>query len=67
MEAFNILTRFTLPVLAYVLGSIPWGLVLTRLFTPIDIRSKGSGNIGATNVRRVAGSTLGALTLAGDL
>lgn len=58
---------FLLPVFAYLLGSIPWGLVLTRVFTSIDIREHGSGNIGATNVRRVAGSTLGALTLAGDV
>jgi glycerol-3-phosphate acyltransferase PlsY len=56
-----------LPLFAYLLGSIPWGLVLTRLFTSLDIRQLGSGNIGATNVRRVAGTTLGALTLAGDV
>jgi len=56
-----------LPLFAYLLGSIPWGLVLTRLFTSVDIRQQGSGNIGATNVRRVAGTTLGALTLAGDV
>lgn len=49
------------------MGSIPWGLVLTRLFTTVDIRSQGSGNIGATNVSRVAGSTLGILTFAGDI
>lgn len=56
-----------LPFFAYLLGSIPWGLVLTRLFTSIDIRKEGSRNIGATNVRRVAGTTLGILTLAGDV
>lgn len=58
---------FVLPVFAYLLGSIPWGLVLTRAFAPVDIRQHGSGNIGATNVRRLAGNTLGALTLAGDI
>jgi len=42
-------------------------LVLTRLFTTVDIRRQGSGNIGATNVRRLAGTPLGLLTLAGDL
>jgi glycerol-3-phosphate acyltransferase PlsY len=57
---------FALPLFAYLLGSIPWGLVITRMFTSVDIRQFGSGNIGATNVRRVAGTTLGILTLTGD-
>jgi len=56
-----------LMLLAYFLGSIPFGLVLTRLFTSIDIRHTGSGNIGATNVRRLAGNLLGLLTLLGDV
>jgi len=56
-----------LPVFAYLLGSIPWGIVLTRLFTSVDIRHEGSGNIGATNVLRIAGPTLGVLTLVGDM
>ena len=55
-----------LPFFAYLLGSIPWGLVLTRLFTSVDVRQLGSKNIGATNVRRVAGPIWGTLTLAGD-
>ncbi len=54
-------------LLSYALGSIPFGLVLTRSFTDIDIRRHGSGNIGATNVRRLAGTRLGLLTLAGDV
>jgi len=58
---------FVLPVFAYLLGSIPWGIVLTRLFTSVDIRCEGSGNIGATNVGRIAGPTLGVLTLVGDM
>ncbi len=58
---------FLLPVFAYLLGSIPWGIVLTRLFTSADIRHEGSGNIGATNVARIAGPTLGVLTLVGDM
>ena len=58
---------FGLPILAYRLCSISWGLVLTRWFTSIDIRQHGSGNIGATNVRRLAGTPLGLLTLAGDM
>ena len=63
----EILRLFGLSVFGYLLGSIPCGLILTKRFASIDIRQKGSRNIGATNVRRVAGATLGALTLAGDL
>jgi acyl phosphate:glycerol-3-phosphate acyltransferase len=62
---FIVLAALTL--FAYLLGSIPWGVVLTRLFTSTDIRREGSGNIGATNVGRVAGPALGLLTLAGDV
>ena len=56
-----------LPPLAYALGSVPWGLVLTRAFTTVDVRTSGSGNIGATNVRRTAGAVWGLLTLALDV
>lgn len=56
-----------LPVFAYLLGAIPWGIILTRLFTSINIKAVGSGNIGATNVGRMAGPTLGILTLVGDV
>lgn len=53
-------------VFAYFLGSVPFGLILTKIFTSEDIRYKGSGNIGATNVKRIAGSAPGALTLGLD-
>ncbi len=53
-------------VLAYLLGSIPFGLVLTRLAGFGDIRSIGSGNIGATNVLRTGNKALAALTLVLD-
>jgi glycerol-3-phosphate acyltransferase PlsY len=52
---------------AYLLGSIPFGYILVRLFRHQDIRSTGSGNIGATNVIRSGAKGLGALTLALDL
>jgi glycerol-3-phosphate acyltransferase PlsY len=52
--------------LAYLLGSIPFGLILGKLFGGADVRSTGSGNIGATNVARVAGPLPGILTLALD-
>jgi len=51
---------------AYLLGSIPFGIVLTRIRGAGDLRKSGSGNIGATNVARVAGPLAGILTLALD-
>ncbi len=54
-------------ILAYLMGSIPSGVLVTRVFSGQDIRQKGSGNIGATNVARVAGMRLGLFTLALDL
>ena len=57
---------FGLLVFAYLLGSVPTGLVLARVFGLGDPRQAGSGNIGATNVGRSFGKKWGALTLAGD-
>jgi glycerol-3-phosphate acyltransferase PlsY len=53
-------------IAAYLIGAIPTGILLTRLSGAADIRKSGSGNIGATNVYRVAGKKLGILTLVGD-
>ena len=50
-------------VLAYLLGSIPFGLILTRVFGAGDLRKIGSGNIGATNVLRTGRRSLAAATL----
>jgi acyl phosphate:glycerol-3-phosphate acyltransferase len=52
---------------AYLLGSIPTGWLLMRIFRKQDIRSVGSGNIGATNVLRSAGAGLGAVTFLLDV
>jgi acyl phosphate:glycerol-3-phosphate acyltransferase len=54
-------------IVGYLLGSIPFGLVLTRLAGHGDIRAIGSGNIGATNVLRTGNKALAALTLAFDV
>jgi glycerol-3-phosphate acyltransferase PlsY len=53
--------------LGYLLGSIPWGLLLTRAAGLGDIRAIGSGNIGATNVLRTGNKPLAAATLALDI
>ncbi len=50
-------------VLAYLIGGIPFGYVLVRLTTGKDVRSTGSGNIGATNVLRTTGRAAGVATL----
>lgn len=55
------------PILAYFLGSIPFGLLLARLFGYGDIRKIGSGNIGATNVLRTGNKKLAVLTLLLDI
>ncbi len=58
----SVVTYLVIALVAYLLGSIPFGYVLMRLFRKEDIRSKGSGNIGATNVVRSGAKGLGALT-----
>lgn len=58
----------TVPYLAgYLCGSIPFGLILPKLAGYGDVRATGSGNIGATNVLRLAGKKIAAATLACDL
>jgi glycerol-3-phosphate acyltransferase PlsY len=52
---------------AYLVGAVPVGYLIARLFGVTDIRRQGSGNIGATNVLRTAGRLPGLVTLAGDI
>lgn len=56
-----------LVVVAYLSGSVPYGLVLTRLVAGVDVRQVGSGNIGATNVARAGGKVLGLVVLSLDV
>lgn len=62
----NHATIYLLPLFGYLLGSIPFGLLYGKM-AGIDVRAQGSGNIGATNVNRLLGKKLGALTLASDM
>ncbi len=54
-------------IAAYLIGSIPSGVILSKLFQLGDLRDKGSGNIGATNMLRVGGKKLALLTLLLDM
>jgi glycerol-3-phosphate acyltransferase PlsY len=57
---------FITALVAYLLGSVPFGIVMARLFGLGDLRSIGSGNIGATNVLRTGNKLAAFLTLLGD-
>ena len=52
---------------AYLIGAIPFGYILVRLTTGRDVRSLGSGNIGATNVLRTTGRAVAVVTLLLDI
>src|SRR5438128_8814017 len=54
-------------VIGYLFGSVPFGLILTKLAGTQDLRSIGSGSIGATNVLRTGNQGLAAATLLGDM
>ncbi len=61
------LQELGLVVIAYLVGSIPFGLLISRAVGRVDIRQYGSGNIGTANVLRIVGKRAAALTLLGDL
>ena len=65
--SIGLLPAFIAFAIGYLLGSIPFGLILTRYAGTTDIRSIGSGNIGATNVLRTGNKKLAAATLACDI
>src|SRR5512146_3057660 len=61
-----VLSHILTVLVSYFLGAVPFGLLFTKLFSGIDVRSIGSGNIGATNVLRAAGKKVAVLTLLAD-
>ena len=58
---------FLIGIISYLMGSIPFGFILTKIFLNKDIREIGSGNIGATNTLRTGNKTLGYSTLTLDI
>jgi Predicted membrane protein len=58
---------FIIGIISYLMGSIPFGLILTKIFLKKDIREIGSGNIGATNALRTGNKLIGYSTLMLDV
>ena len=59
--------NFTIGIISYLMGSIPFGFILTKIFLKKDIREIGSGNIGATNALRTGNKVIGYSTLVLDI
>ena len=59
--------HFTIGIISYLVGSIPFGFILTKIFLKKDIRDIGSGNIGATNALRTGNKLIGYATLILDI
>jgi len=62
----NVLYPILAILLSYFIGAVPFGLLFSKIFSNIDVRSVGSGNIGATNVLRAAGKKAALMTLLAD-
>ena len=58
---------FLIGIISYLMGSIPFGYILTKIFLKKDIREIGSGNIGATNALRTGNKSIGYFTLVLDI
>jgi glycerol-3-phosphate acyltransferase PlsY len=67
MIVVQVLGFTVLFVLAYLMGSIPFGVVVGKLFYGVDVREHGSGNVGTTNVFRVLGKKAGAVVMVCDI
>jgi glycerol-3-phosphate acyltransferase PlsY len=63
----QVLGFIVLFVLAYIVGSIPFGVVVGKVFYGVDVREHGSGNVGTTNVFRVLGKKAGAVVMVCDI
>ncbi len=67
MSALGIAAFVAMLLLAYLAGSIPFGVVVGKLFYHVDVREHGSGNVGTTNVFRVLGKKAGVTVLVCDM
>lgn len=67
MSSAMIIEFIAVVAVGYLLGSIPFGLIIGKLKAGVDIRTQGSGKTGATNLMRVAGTKLGILTIVLDV
>lgn len=67
MNALDVILFIAMLVAAYLVGAIPFGLVIGRVFFGLDIREHGSGNVGTTNAFRVLGKKAGVAVLACDM
>jgi glycerol-3-phosphate acyltransferase PlsY len=67
MSALEVAAFVAALLLAYLMGSIPFGLVVGKVFYHVDVREHGSGNVGTTNVFRVLGKKAGVVVLVCDM